>query len=59
MRSYLWMLVILSGCASMDNTYMGSSEYVTIEECRVAYRLGTIDISKLAECYVELPETLW
>ena len=54
------VLVVVLGCASFENTYMGTAEFKTMEECRIAYRLSNISDKKLFQCVVDrLPETLW
>lgn len=53
----LFLAFTLSGCASFNGTYMDSSEFRTMEECRIARRLGTIDDEALFQCAVDrLPE---
>ena len=54
------MLLIMFGCASFDNTYMGNREFVTMEECNIAMRLKEITPERHYLCVVDrLPETLW
>lgn len=59
------ILLLLSGCASFDTTYMGSSTFVTAEECRIFHRLLISKQIKVkdnwnhvVEC-AHLPETIW
>lgn len=53
----LLALLTLNACASFDGTYMGSSEFRTMDECRIARRLNRIDDEALFQCAVDrLPE---
>ena len=53
------LLGLLSGCASYS-PYEQVKGFATMEECRIAHRLGKIDDRALFQCDVErLPETLF
>jgi hypothetical protein len=47
----LIMLLVVFGCA---HNYMGTTEFKTMDECRIAMRLN----NKQLQCD-HLPETLW
>jgi hypothetical protein len=53
------LALTLNACAS-NAGYMGTAEFKTMEECRIARRLGTINDEALFQCAADrLPETIF
>jgi hypothetical protein len=58
MRILILILALITpACASVLGE--GQFAFRTVEECRIARRLGRIDDETLFNCYVDLPETIF